>query len=86
MVCNMSWHLPGKSKLVRHPAHLIKEWGCVDLLMDTLHLKYPLVLLGFEGSALILPLFLLLPGIDMICHCSSTMTNEHFLQMPYDTK
>ena len=27
--------------------------------MDTLHLKYPLVLFGSEGSALTLPLFLL---------------------------
>ena len=50
MVCNRSWHLPG------NPARLVKEWGCVDLSMDTMH---PLVLFGFEGSALSLPLFLL---------------------------
>ena len=28
-----------------HSARLTKEGGCVDLSMDTLHLKYPLVLL-----------------------------------------
>ena len=31
----------------------------MDLSMDTLHLKYPLLLFGFEGSALTLPLFLI---------------------------
>ena len=31
----------------------------MDLSMDTLHLKYPLVLFGSKGSALTLPLFLL---------------------------
>ena len=30
----------------------------MDLSMDTLHLKDPLVLFGYEGSALTLPLFL----------------------------
>ena len=40
--------------------------------------KYPLVLFGSEGSALTLPLFLLLPRIIMLCHCSSTMTKDHF--------
>ena len=45
--------------LPRHPACLIKEWGCVDLSMDTMHLKNPLVFFGFEGSALSLQLFLL---------------------------
>ena len=37
-----------------HPARLIKEGGCVDLSVDTLHLIYPLVLFGSEGSALTL--------------------------------
>ena len=78
-------HLLGNSKLVWHPARLIKEWGCVDLSMVTLHLKYPLVLFGSEGSALTLPLFLLSPRIIMICHCSSTMTKDHFLPMSYGT-
>ena len=50
MVCNRSWHLPGCPKLVWHPARLIKEGVCVDLSMDTLHLKYPLDLFGYEGS------------------------------------
>ena len=59
MVCNSSWHLPGIPKLVWHPARLINEGGCVDLSMDTLHLKYPLVLFGSEGSALTLPLIFL---------------------------
>ena len=59
MVCNRSRHLPGNPKLVRHPARLIKEGGYADLSMDTLHLEYPFILLGSEGSALTLPLFLL---------------------------
>ena len=37
--------------------------------MDTMHLKPPLVLLGSEGSAITLPLFLLSPRIIMLCHC-----------------
>ena len=44
-----------------------------------LHVKYPLVLFGFEDSALILPLFLLSPRVIMLCHCSSTMTKDHVL-------
>ena len=75
-------NFPENSKLVWHPARLIKEGGCVDLSMDTLHLKYPLVLSGSEGSALILPLFLLSPRIIMLCHCSPTMT----LLISYGTK
>ena len=67
-------------------ARLIKVWGCVELSVDTLHLKYPLVLFGSEGSALTLPLFFLSPRIITICHCSSTMTNEYFWEMPYGTK
>ena len=86
MVCNRSWHLPGNPKLVWHPARLIKEWVCVDLSMETLHLKDPLVLFGYEGSALTLPLFLLSPRIIMLCHCSSTMTKDHFLLISYGTK
>ena len=58
---------------------------CVDLSMDTLHLKYPLVLFEYEGSALTLPLFLLSPRIIMLCHCSSTMRKDHFLIF-YGTK
>ena len=57
MVGNRSWHLTG------NPVRLIKEGGCVDLSMETLHLKYSLVLFGSEGSALTLPLFLLSPRI-----------------------
>ena len=34
--------------MVWHPARLLKEGGCVDLSMDTLHLNYPLVLFGSE--------------------------------------
>ena len=78
MVCNRSWDLPGNPKLVWHPARLLKEWGCVDLSMDNLHLKDPLVLFGVEGSALTFPLFLFSPRIIMLCHCSSTMTKDHF--------
>ena len=73
MVCNKSWHLPGNPKLVWHPDRLMKEGGSVDLSMDTLHIKCPLVLFGCIGSALTLPLFLLSPRIIMLCHCSSTL-------------
>ena len=83
MVCNRSLYLPGNPKPVWYPARLIKEGGCVDLSMDTLHLKYPLVLFGSEGSALTLPLFLLSPRIIMLCHCSETMTKDHFLLIFY---
>ena len=38
--------------LVWHPTRIMKEGGCVDLSMDTMHLKDPLVLFGSEGSAL----------------------------------
>ena len=54
--------------------------------MDTLHLKDPLVLIGSEGSALTLPLFLLSTRIIMLCHCSSAMTKDHFLLKLYVTK
>ena len=57
MVCNRSWHLPGNPKWVWHPTRLIKERGCVDLSMDTLHQKDTLVVSGSEGSAFTLPLF-----------------------------
>ena len=86
MVCNSNWHLLGNPKLAWHPARLIRQWGCVDLSMDTMHLKYPLVLFGCEGSALTLPLLLLSPRIIMLCHCSSTMTEDHFLILYYGTK
>ena len=86
MVCNRSWHLPGNPKLVWNSVRLIKGGGCVDLSMDTLHLKYPLVLFGSEGSALTLPLFLLSHRMIMLCHCSSTMTKDHFLLTSYGTK
>ena len=56
----------GNPKLVSHPARPIKEGGCEDLSMDTMHLKDPLVLFGFEGSALSLHLFLLSPIINML--------------------
>ena len=68
------------------PAQVKKEWECVDLSMDTLHLKYPLVLFGYEGSALTLPHFLLSPRIIMLCHCSSTMTKDHSLVISFGTK
>ena len=70
VVCNRSWYLPGNPKLVWHPARLIKEGGCVDLSMDTMHLKDPLVLFGSEDSAFTLPLFLLSLRIIMLCHSS----------------
>ena len=42
--CNRSCHLPGNPKLVWHPACLIRDGGCEDLSMDTIHLvsgQYP---------------------------------------------
>ena len=47
--------------------------------VNTMNLKYPLVLFGSEGSALTFPLFLLSPRRIMFCYCSSTMTRNHFL-------
>ena len=85
MVCNRSWHLPGNPKLAWHPARLVKEGGCVDLYMDTLHLKDPLVLFWSDGSALTLPLFRLSPRIIMLCHCSSTRTKDRFMLISYMT-
>ena len=86
MVCNRSSQLLGNPKLAWHPARFIKEWGCVDLSMDILHLTYPLVLFGSEGSALFLPLFRLSPRIIILCLCSSTMIKDHFLPIAYGTK
>ena len=76
----------GNPKLVWHPARLIKEGGCVDLLMDTRHLKYPFVICGSEASALTLPLCLRSPSIISIFHCYSTMTKGHFLEISYGSK
>ena len=41
-VCNRSWHLPGKLKLVWHPARLIKEGGCEDLFYGSAASKWSL--------------------------------------------
>ena len=72
MVCSRSCHLPGNSRLLWHPVRFIKGGGCVDLSVDTMHLKDPLVLFEFESSVLSLPPFLLSSRINMLCHCSST--------------
>ena len=66
LVCNRNCHLLGNPKPKWHPARPIKERECVDLSMDTLHLKGLLVLFGSEGSALALPLFLLSPRIIIV--------------------
>ena len=68
----------GNPTLVWHPARLIKGGGCVDLSMDNMYLKDPLVLFGSEGSALSVPLVLLSHRISLLCHFSSTMTKDHF--------
>ena len=47
--------------------------------MDTMHLKGPLVLFGSEGSDLTLPLLLRSLRIIILCHCTSTKTNDHCL-------
>ena len=56
----------------------------MDLSMDSLHLKHPLVLFGSEGSAL--TLFILSPEIIMLSdsHRSTTMTKSHFLALCVD--
>ena len=52
MVCNRSWHIPGYPKLVGHPARLIKEGGYHGYHAS----KNPLILFGFEGFDLSLPI------------------------------
>ena len=85
MVFNRSWQLPGNLKLVWHPARHIKEEEGVELSTDTLHLKDPLVLFGYQGAALTL-LFLLLSRMIMLCHCSTSMTKDLILLISYGTK
>ena len=46
LACSMMWHFPG------NPARLIKEWGCVDLPKDTMHLKKS-PRLSLDGNALL---------------------------------
>ena len=58
----------------------------MDLSMDTMHLKDPLVLFGYEDSALTLPLFHLSPRIIMLCYCSSIMAKDYILVSFHDTK
>ena len=79
MVSNRGCSLQGNPKLVWHPACLMKEGAYVNLCLDTMHLKYPLVLFGFEVSALSLPLFLLSPRINMV------KKEEPLLVKCYDT-
>ena len=86
MWCNKSWHLPGNPKLVLHPTCLINKGGFVDLLIDTMHLKDPLIIVGSDGPALPTPLFHLSSKINMLCHCSFTMVKHHALVIFYDTK
>ena len=82
-MCNRSWHLPGNPKPVFHPACLIKEAGCVDLSMNTMHIKDPLVVLGYEGSIPPLPHFLISSRIIMLC---LTITKYYFLVISHGTK
>ena len=60
----------------------------MDMCIDNMHLNDPLpvVLFGSEGSTIILPLFLLSYRINMLCHCSSTITKYQVLVIYYDTK
>ena len=55
-----------------------KQQLSMKYFIDTLHLKYPMVNFGSEGSALTRPLFLLSPWIIMLCHYSSTLTKDQF--------
>ena len=61
MVCNRSWHLPGNPKLVWHPVRLINKGGCVDLFVDTMHLKD----LSLDLKAPFLPFFFF--HLELIC-------------------
>ena len=56
------------------------------LSIDTMHLSDPLVLFGYEGSALTLPPFLLSLRNVMLYHYSSTITKNHFFGICYDIK
>ena len=84
-MCNRSWHILGNPQLVRHSACLTQEWGCAELSVDTMHLNDLLVLFEFECSALYLPLLLFSPRISILCHYTSAMTTDHFLEL-HDTK
>ena len=68
--------------LVWHPAHPIREWGCVDLSMNTMHLKDPLVLFGFEDSALPLLLFLLSHAFPLFFNNDKGLLYENNLYAP----
>ena len=80
MVCNGSWHLPGSPKLVWHPARLIKEGGCVDLSVDTMHLKDPLILFLDLKALLFLFVFFFFHILNNLCHCFSPITTDHFFE------
>ena len=67
------------------PCSPYKRRRSVDLSMDTMLLKYTLVLLGSEGSNLTLPHFLLSATKIRLCHCFSTITKEHSLEICYGT-
>ena len=49
VVCSRDLHLPGNPKMVWHPYHFKKEGRCVDLSMDTIHIKDPLVSLNLKA-------------------------------------
>ena len=66
MVISLLWHLGGNPNLVWNPARLMKEGGCVDLSVDTMHIKDPMVLFGFEGFSLSLFLFSFF-HLELIC-------------------
>ena len=56
----------------------------MDLSVDTMHLKDLMVFFGLEGNSL--SLFLLSPRINMLCHCSSTMTKDRVWKELYGTQ
>ena len=58
----------------------------IYLCIDTMHLKYRLVLFGYVSSTLTLPPFLLSFRSIMLCRCSSIMTKNHFLVIFSGTK
>ena len=57
--------LPGKPKLLWHPVRLIKDGGCVDLSMDTMH---PKATLDLKALLLLSLFYLLQPKLKIVCH------------------
>ena len=62
----------------------------MDLSVNIMHLKHPLILVESEGSALTFSSFLLSPYSNYVMLCPAlffiNMTGNHFLQKSYGTE